>query len=287
MFSIIIYMASFRTSSVFRFTKEFESLTKILKTGIIPNYCEEDLSFEGTNFVVGIPMASFCDIPIMLLDEHNNRYGNYGIALSKEWAKTKGLTPIMYIANDDVLKSVYYHYQNNKKVLDWYNREDVKKKLATDTAIKGFPFDDYINILNAKQEHAINTHIIGYLKQYDGVYQKKPINNYVENEWRYLVPDEGETKWFWSKEAYMKWRFPKGNMDAKKPAPSEALRQYTLTFENKDISYLLIRNDEFKARVIEYIKELKTIGGNIITDDSQKDDLISKIITLEQVKQDF
>ena len=85
----------------------------------------------------------------------------------------------------------------------------------------------------------------------------------------------------------MKWRFPKGNMDAKKPAPSEALRQYTLTFENKDISYLLIRNDEFKARVIEYIKELKTIGGNIITDDSQKDDLISKIITLEQVKQDF
>ena len=65
-------MASFRTSSVFRFTKEFESLTKILKTGIIPNYCEEDLSFEGTDFVVGIPMASFCDIPIMLLDEHND-----------------------------------------------------------------------------------------------------------------------------------------------------------------------------------------------------------------------
>ena len=52
-------------------------------------------------------------------------------------------------------------------------------------------------------------------------------------------------------------------------------------------SYVLIKNDEFKTRVIEYIKSLKTIGGNKITDESQKDDLISKIITLEQVKKDF
>ena len=50
-------------------------LKKILRDGIIPNYCEEDLSFDKTAFVVGIPMASFCDIPITLLDEHNKRYG--------------------------------------------------------------------------------------------------------------------------------------------------------------------------------------------------------------------
>ena len=76
-------MSSFRTSSVFRFTKEYESLTKILMTGIIPNYCEEDLSFDNNEFVVGIPMASFCDIPITLLDEHNSSYGNYGVAFTK------------------------------------------------------------------------------------------------------------------------------------------------------------------------------------------------------------
>lgn len=280
-------MSSFRTSSVFRFSKEYESLTKILKTGIIPNYCEEDLSFDEIEFVVGIPMASFCDIPITLLDEHNNRYGNYGLALSKEWAIEKGLTPIMYISNNDVLQSVYYHHLRNKKVLDWYNREDVKKQLANDTLIKGFPLDDFVKMMNAKQEHAINTHIIGYLKQYQGEYQKRPINNYAENEWRYLVPELKGTEWFWSKDDYMKWRFPNNNLKAAKPAPSDALREYTLTFENKDISYVLIKNDEFKTRAIEYIKGLKTIGGNEITDDSQKDDLISKIITLEQVKSDF
>lgn len=280
-------MSGFRTSSVFRFSKEYDSLTKILKTGIIPNFCEENLSFGETEFVVGIPMASFCDIPITLLDEHNNRYGNYGLALSKEWAIEKGLTPIMYIANNDVLQSIYYHHQRNKKVLDWYNRENVKKQLANDTLIKGFPLGDFVKMMNAKQEHAINTHIIGYLKQYQGEYQKRPINNYTENEWRYLVPDLKGTEWFWSKDDYMKWRFPNNNMKAAKPAPSDALRKYTLTFENKDISYVLIKNDEFKTRLIEYIKGLKTIGGNEITDESQTDDLISKIITLEQVKSDF
>ena len=205
----------------------------------------------------------------------------------KEWAIEKGLSPIMYIANNDILQSVYYHHQRNKKVLDWYNREDVKKQLANDTLIKGFPLDDFVKMMTAKQEHAINTYIIGYLKQYQGEYQKRPINNYEENEWRYLVPDLGGTEWFWTKSDYMKWRFPNNNMNATKPAPSKALSKYTLTFENKDISYVLIKNDEFKTRVIEYIKSLKTIGGNKITDESQKDDLISKIITLEQVKKDF
>ena len=256
-------------------------------TGIIPNYCEEDLSFDNNEFVVGIPMASFCDIPITLLDEHNSRYGNYGVALTKEWAIRKGLTPIMYIANDDVLRSVYYHHERNQKVIDWYNRIDVKKRLAEDTVLKGFPLEDYVKMLSAKQEHAFNTHIIGYLKQYEGKYQKKSINNYAENEWRYIVPDEDGTNWFWSKDAYMKWRFPNNNMNAKKPAPSKELRQYTLTFENTDISYVLIRNEEFKKKVIEYIKGLTSIGGNVITNERQKDDLISKIITLEQVKRDF
>ena len=44
-------MGNFRTSSVFKFTKDFELLKKILRDGIIPNYCEEDLSFDKTEFV--------------------------------------------------------------------------------------------------------------------------------------------------------------------------------------------------------------------------------------------
>ena len=280
-------MGSFRTSSVFRFTKDFELLKKIIRDGIIPNFCEEDLSFDGVDFCVGIPMASFCDIPITLLDEHNSRYRNYGIALSKEKKKKNGLTPVMYIANDAVLQSVYHHYQQNQKVLDWYHRDEVKARLANDTLIKGFPLGDYVKMLSAEQEHAVNTHIIGYLKKYEGIYNKKPINNYEENEWRYLVPDEKGTEWFWSKEEYMKWRFPDGDKTAKKPLPTEELKKHTLEFDASDIKYILVKDDDFKARVIEFIKGLKTIGGRKLTSGKANEDLITRIITLDQVKMDF
>lgn len=280
-------MGSFRTSSVFRFSKDFEMLKRIIRDGIIPNFCEEDLSFDSVDFCVGIPMASFCDIPITLLDEHNSRYGNYGIALSKEWAKRMGLTPVMYIANDDVLQSVYHHYQRTQKMLDWYQQDDVKAQLAKETLVKGFPLEDYAKMLSAKQEHAVNTHIIGYLKKFEGIYNKRPINNYEENEWRYLVPDEERTNWFWTKEDYLKWRFPDGDTTAKKPLPSDELIKYTLKFEVTDVKYILVKDDDFKTRVIEFIKALKTIGGRKKTSNMANEDLITKIITLDQVKMDF
>lgn len=283
-------MSNFRTSSVFKFTKDFELLKKIIRDGVIPNYCEEDLSFDDIKFIVGIPMASFCDIPITLLDEHNTRYGNYGIALSKDWAIARGLTPVMYISNNNILRSVYYYHQQNEKILKWYDRSDVKAKILNDTIFKAMPLADYVNIINAQQEHAINTHIIGYLKKYEGYYRGGPINNYEENEWRYLVPDSDGTKWFWSQEDYLKWRNPNNKVnisDFPKPSPSQALRKYTLKFNLNEISYILIKNEEFKSKLIAFIKALKTIGGNAITSDLEKDQLISRIITLDQVKRDF
>lgn len=276
-------MSSFRTSSVFKFTKDFELLKKILKNGIIPNYCEEDLSFDSTEFCVGIPVSCFCDIPITLLDEHNSRYGNYGIALSKEWALKNGLSPIMYIANPDVLRSVYYHFSLNQLTINYLQEELNKKQSRHNLAAL---YLGYANLKKAQYEHAVNTHIIGFLKKYQGEYRNKPINNYEENEWRFLVPDKDGTEWFWSRENYQTWRFPNGNKSADKPNPSEALKMYTLRYTSEDISYLLVKDDEFKSRLIDYIKRLATIGGNTVTEDNRFD-LISKIITLDQVKRDF
>ena len=280
-------MSSFRTSSVFKFTKDFELLKKILRDGIIPNYCEEDLSFDSTEFCVGIPMSCFCDIPITLLDEHNRRYGNYGIALSKEWALKNGLSPVMYIANSDVLQSVYYHIQQHQTDITELVESYLKKN--TETTVP-----DHLRELikrnsmlrKIEKEHAINTHIIGYLKKYEGVYKSKPINNYEENEWRFLVPDVVGTSWFWSEKDYLKWRFPSGNKNADKPNPSSNMKKYTLRYSSEEVSYLLVKDDEFKSRLIEYIKGLTTIGGKAATED-RRYDLISKIITLEQVRRDF
>lgn len=277
-------MSSFRTSSVFKFTRDYKLLKKIIRDGIIPNYCEEDLSFDKTKFVVGIPMASFCDIPISLLDEHIERYGKYGIALSKDWAIKRGLTPVMYIANNDVIEAIHFHYDKNTKMINMCRRYIgvINNALSNDVQ-----FQKIIELAGAKHEHLLNTHIIGYLKKYEGVYRGKPINNYEENEWRFLVPDRVGTKWFWTRQAYTKWRFPNGNKDTDKPSPSKELKKYTLKYDLKDISYILIKDEEYKARLITFIKKLKKIGGNPVENEAQKDDLISRIITLDQVKNDF
>lgn len=287
-------MQSFRTSSIFKFTSDFELLKRIIRDGIIPNYCEEDLSFgtPQTEFCLGIPMSSFCDIPMTLLDEHNKRYGNYGIALSKDWGIENGIQPVMYIANESVLKSVYYHYYNEKKVRDWYQRKDVQQSLNQDTIVKGFPLEDFAKIKSAEIGHAYNTHIIGYLKKYKSPYKGDIINNYEENEWRYIVPEQDETKWFWTRQEYMAWRNPLGKdiSKVKKPSPSKAIKVYTLKFTENDVKYILVKDEEFKGRIIEFINKLTTIGGNPITMGKSTysvNSLLTKIVTLEQVQKDF
>ena len=193
----------------------------------------------------------------------------------------------MYIANEIVLQSVFYYHQQNQNVLDLINQEDLVRDPIDNSRQMTRFFKEMIGIFKAKEEHSINTHIIGYLKKYMGVYKSKPINNYEENEWRFLVPDEDGTRWFWFKDEFKNWRFPNGNMEAAKPSPSNALKRHTLTFAYNDISYILLKDDEFKSRVINYIKKLNTIGGKEIKSDDQRDEVICKLITLDQVKKDF
>lgn len=282
-------MGNYRTTSLFRFSKDFESLQKVLKNGIYPNYCEEDLSFDNEMFVIGIPMISFCDIPITLLDEHTSRYGVYGIGLSKEWGINNGVTPIMYIANNAVLRSAHYHIMNDFKLTEIVNSQEFKDKMLRETVLNGLPLDMYVKRLNAQLEHDVNTYIVGYMKKYKGEYKGKPINNYVENEWRFIVPDTKDTKWMWSKDAYDEWRFPKGKPnDVPKPKPTDSLTKYKLTFTPNDVKYILVKNLEFKKRTIEYIKTLKTFGDkDYKLTEEEIWDLTTKIITIEQVKEDF
>lgn len=282
-------MGNYRTTSLFRFSKDFESLQKVLKNGIYPNYCEEDLSFDNEKFVIGIPMISFCDIPITLLDEHTSRYGVYGIGLSKDWGIKRGVTPTMYIANDAVLRSAHYHIMNDFKLTEMVNSQEFKDKMLRETVVRSLPLDMYAKTLNAQLQHDVNTYIVGYMKKYEGEYKGRPINNYVENEWRFIVPDTNKTKWMWSKKEYDDWRFPKGIIkDVPKPKPTPSLIRYQLTFTPNDVKYILVKNMEFKKRVIEYIKTLKTFGSkDYELTDEDKLDLTTKIITIEQVKEDF
>ena len=91
-------MADNNTGTLFHFTKDLNTLKKILKEGFRVTYCKE---YFGDSFM-GIPMVSFCDIPLSRTDQHTKDYGKYVIGLDKE----------MLLANKNIprLSSFFFLY---------------------------------------------------------------------------------------------------------------------------------------------------------------------------------
>ena len=103
------------SSSLFHYTSCIGALEGIITQGLFPNYCAETLSYNGKNETVGIPMVSFCDIPLMRIDSFSDRYGKYAIGLSKEWGLKNRINPVFYAANEDIVAGLWFlrNYQSD------------------------------------------------------------------------------------------------------------------------------------------------------------------------------
>jgi hypothetical protein len=84
------------SNSLFHFTYK-NALLRILKEQFKVKYCFEIIYTHEIPFEFGIPMVSFCDIPLSEVKEHMNKYGSYGIGMNMKWAKNNGLNPVLYI----------------------------------------------------------------------------------------------------------------------------------------------------------------------------------------------
>ena len=80
-------------STLFHFTSK-SGLKGILKDNFKLKYCLEKINHREKPVEIAIPMVSFCDIKISEIKEHIEKYGYYGIGLSKKWAFEKGLNPV-------------------------------------------------------------------------------------------------------------------------------------------------------------------------------------------------
>ena len=274
---------SYRTSSLFHFTKKLDVLKNILRTGIIPNFCKEDLSYEDRKRIIGVPMVSFCDIPLTRTSGFKQRYGEYAIGLSKDWAIRNQINPILYVNDLRILYSLYFFNSYRQSL-----QEEVKKRGGNEKGIN-------INLLSPKSlegiKHFINWNnakdaiysLYGYVKKYSspGPGGKEEVN-YIENEWRYVVTGEG-VDWKWSEKEYNAWRG--GSV---KPEPTEALKNYKLKFKVDDISYIIVEEDSQISEMVDYIIGLDSIGGNEEPmSDNEKKILLTKIISQEKIGKDF
>ena len=111
------------SSSCFsHFTDKIENIVSILSNGFRPFYSLEQFEIKINEiefqYNLGIPMISFCDLPLTLAKDNLKDYGGYGIGLSKDWIINNKLSPVRYV---DRTSSEYN--ESNELIKEYSNLE--------------------------------------------------------------------------------------------------------------------------------------------------------------------
>ena len=250
---------SISANGVFHFTDK-GSLINILRNDFIPYYSME--SVISDELELAIPMVSFCDIPLTQTLEHISEYGNYAIGLSKKWVFRNNLNPVLYHVKNSALDQAMY-------------------KLFKST------------FLQAKNDNGFQPKDIPKVKSlFYYIYYSKPFEGsnwdkktrcfkdedrclYNEREWRYIPEESSDsTVNFLFKETFLN--------DELLMKHNEKLENNKLFFEPEDIIYIILKNDE---EILDMINDLYVIKGKYSAE--QKKKLTTRIITIEQIMNDF
>lgn len=284
------------SNSLFHYTRTYDNLCGILRNGFKPNYCKESL-LNGS--VIGLPMVSFCDIPITRANDFR-KYGKYAIGMERNWGISKGINPITYIASDNILNT----YSKVFNLLEIISNE--AKKITLKNLIGGIESaiekknssgndvgKEEILKLYQKVKHTANLSqlfneaqntLIGYTKLYKSEdHDHGLVINYNDNEWRYIVPSTNNHKWLYGKEEYIAWR----GSSKQKPASKFT----AIGFDSDEIRYIIVDKETDAQKLISDIFKMKTIGGNKYNDEKtlilKKLQMIKNIISIERLDEDF
>lgn len=252
------------TNTLFHFTTR-TNLLGILGNSFYPNYHIESWDpILKREYDIGIPMVSFCDIPISQVDNHISNYSPYGIGLKKSWGIKKKISPIQYIYKDSAtskyINEIFTNVISNQLDL-WKDKSNLKIDSITSAIIK----------------------YCCYIKPYEGYAWKRKkksddiTNFYNEREWRYVpdvklgaINDLPTTLIF--KEHFDKFSIFNNFIRV----------LYPLEFKPSDISYIIISKERERTNMVRKIFLLKYPYS-----DRTKLLLTTKIISVEQIKNDF
>ena len=269
------------TSSLFHYTNQREYLVKILKNGLLPNYCKEQYLGGGKDGIIGIPMICFCDIPIMRVQDFSGDYGKFAIAFSKDWALKKAINPVFYVHESGLKKTLSFFRAVEKYFSDIHHAEDDKMNVVLNIFDQQ-QLNNFADLVRAIQTRYANDTLLGYIKPYIAPNEEGGRINYTESEWRYIVTEMNGVKWLRG-EKYNEWRGDSNNPKPK--APKEVLEK-KLTFAVDDITYLITMTEEDSMKLLQDLQKLKKICGKDISElDRYK--LVNKIISFEKIENDF
>jgi hypothetical protein len=242
-----------RSHTLFHFTKSVETLESILAKGFWPKYCQEDFDwYNPETGLISYPMVCFCDIPLTRIDAHVKSYGSYGLGLTKQWAMSNKLSPVIYISKNTIASKALTRMLHKipRPPLECYtgSAEDINSIISYIKPIEG----------NCKV---------------DGQTFKKEF--YQENEWRYTANVEGILPPWISKEDH---------------SSQELLSSYNglaaavspLQFTAKDIRYIFVKRDKDIPKIIDFIQAQLTHYTEL-----DRKILTSRIISLKSINIDL
>ena len=245
-----------KSHTLFHFTRSLDALKSILVSGFWPQYCMEDMSWQNTPGInatfVAVPMVCFCDIPLSRIEEHVNFYGNFGIGMTRDWAVTNGLNPLMYMAaHNGVAKAVMQMYMS-----------------AFKSRSKAITCDLLLNL----------RHVAMHMKPAVGqmVVVGEPVEKdfYQESEWRF-VAQHSEIDRFMKPAAF--------SIEETRTSANELTRKHCmLQFLPRDVRYLFVRSD---AEIPSLVNFIQTEMDKYPSADLKI--LMSRITSLETLKSDW
>jgi DNA-binding transcriptional regulator GbsR (MarR family) len=263
-------------------------------------------------------MVSFCDIPLSLAKDHINKYGSYAIGMSKEWGVRNNLNPVVYIENKSLLaKDIQRNLDKMLEMIGQISKnidklnEDSKtipskvgdflkniKSPISDTAFSIVQREfasayekldkslehikDYSTVIERISEATLsNNNLFRYIKNYQGSLARngKTINNYRfydEREWRFIPSiSDSRIKSSLKAKEYTKYR----GQNKIKPF----IKNINLSFSSADIKYLIVKSNNDIPNLIKVIKST----DNLVQNSNDADILTTKILTTEQLNNDF
>ena len=297
------HLNNINASSLFHFTRKFNTLQSIIKNGLRFSFAFERFSARAISNLdyptnpdvvintytkedvgVAIPMISFCDIPLTRTTEHIYKYGEYVIGFDKDFIIEKFseiINPVIYIhsknlkdAFDDI-SNIYSESHNSlcKQIIDYPDKGRLQKN------------NDELKKLTSRyiDRKFFIQFVIGLMKPYGD-------NNvcfYNEREWRAFIPNgmDYESEW--------KFGITKEDYDLNRNDWNIELSDanYYLTFEKelltKGITHIVVRNESQIIKMIEIIMKSKKVFGNIDLSETERLVLTSKITSFERIKNDY
>ncbi|WNV06303.1 abortive infection system antitoxin AbiGi family protein [Candidatus Methylospira mobilis] len=273
------YKNSVHSETIFHVCNNIEGLKGILKkNAFIPSFSREVVYAKGDKTpYYFVPMVSFCDFKLSEMDFHFQKYGKYGIGLSKEWGIKNDLNPVLYI-NDECV----FFQDFRKALIDSFNEINGLSGARNSQGTQE-QYESIININNKLLE------IYCYIKNYQGELDRNGeiIEDFRfadDKEWRYVpkivgVLDALGFRWpirliGFNETDNIKIKNRKTELN-KNISKSEWLR-----FDYDDVKFLIVPNEVERYNLIKAIYKIN-VGGCFGCIDKAL--LISKIVIVDHL----